>query len=58
MVLGTDIHTAPGMSPYDFGDPLTFLVVPPAGQSLQNVKYLDIYWIIWHRHAWFPDSVS
>ncbi len=33
MKFGADIHGAKRMSPNDFGDPLTFDIVPPAGQS-------------------------
>lgn len=31
--VSTDIHGAQTMNPTDFGDPLTFSLVPPAGQS-------------------------
>ncbi len=33
MKFGADIHGAQRMIPRDFGDPLTFHLMPPAGQS-------------------------
>lgn len=46
-----------------FGDPLTFPLAPPAGQSCSIlVKYLNIYSIEWlkilYRHSWYPEDES
>ncbi len=34
MPIGTDVHGVQRMDPNDFSDPLTFHLVPPAGQNL------------------------
>ncbi len=32
MIFGTDVHGPQRINPNDFGEPLTFAVVPPAAQ--------------------------
>ncbi len=36
MKFSTDIHDPQRMNSNDFGDPLTFFIVPPAGQSFHS----------------------
>lgn len=47
----------------DVGDPLTFLLAPPAGKSYSyHVNYLNNYWMDWHiicdLHSRSPDDES
>lgn len=61
MEFTTDIQ-GPWIPSNDFGDPLTFPIAPPTGQSFHlhcdKSQHLHTFAQLWYRHPWSPDGVS